>query len=71
MAQINEATELPDVEPTTRGIDVHATPAAFGGAIAEGIESAGAEATKFGAFYDEVAADHAVNNLAQKIQNHS
>ena len=67
MAQINEATELPDVEPTTRGIDVHATPEAFGAPIAEGIKAVGAEAGQLGTFYDQVAADDATNNWHKKV----
>jgi hypothetical protein len=67
MAQTPYAGGVPTVAPDVRPPDdfqhVQATPEAFGGAIAHGLQEAGQGAVKSSQFYGQVASDDATNQL--------
>lgn len=69
MAEQNEGLTLPTVQPTTQGINVRASPEAFGAPIAKGLEQLGTGINKAADFYGEVAADNATNNWHKKVEN--
>ena len=57
----------PDEElPRRARFDVNASPAAFGGLVAQGEEKFGAGAQEAGQFFGQVAADQATNNFVQE-----
>ncbi len=60
-------TGVPDtgapVDQPNDQLRVEASPASFGGALAQGLEAAGQGGIDYSKFYNQVAGDHAVNNL--------
>jgi hypothetical protein len=57
---------LPELQAPQDYQHVQASPAAFGAATAQGLEEAGQAGLKLSDFYEQTAADNAVNNYIQK-----
>jgi hypothetical protein len=60
---------LPDLQAPQDYQHVQASPAAFGAATAQGLQEAGQAGLKLSDFYEQTAADNAVNDYIQKSTN--